>query len=203
MVDQSIDDLLATPTPTSASPIIKRGESPRWFGGSSSGAVSSSAADKHRRVVPMPLTSRNPGPSRRPSRASTTTAESIDDGADYLSANEVHYRYSPARSIKDHHGSRQESFNMLGSGGGGGSGSVGAANGDERRYCFCNDVSYGEMIACDAPTCRYEWFHYGCVGLAVAPRGSWYCPECTQLGRYPGSAAHVLTSNRKRSTHRR
>ena len=38
-----------------------------------------------------------------------------------------------------------------------------------QRYCFCNQVSYGEMVACDADGCRVEWFHLGCVGLAKAP----------------------------------
>ena len=28
---------------------------------------------------------------------------------------------------------------------------------NEPRYCFCNQVSYGEMIACDNPTCEREW----------------------------------------------
>ena len=28
---------------------------------------------------------------------------------------------------------------------------------DERRYCFCDRVSYGEMIGCDDPNCEREW----------------------------------------------
>ncbi|VDP91678.1 unnamed protein product [Echinostoma caproni] len=51
---------------------------------------------------------------------------------------------------------------------------------DEKRYCWCHNVSYGDMIACDAPNCPYEWFHYGCVNLTVAPKGSWYCPSCVK-----------------------
>ena len=27
--------------------------------------------------------------------------------------------------------------------------------------------------------CPIEWFHYGCVGLTQAPKGKWYCPQCT------------------------
>ena len=49
---------------------------------------------------------------------------------------------------------------------------------DFKRYCICRDVSYGDMIACDAPDCPYEWFHYACVNLTVAPKGRWYCPSC-------------------------
>lgn len=27
--------------------------------------------------------------------------------------------------------------------------------------------------------CPIEWFHYGCVGLTQAPKGKWFCPQCT------------------------
>lgn len=50
---------------------------------------------------------------------------------------------------------------------------------DEPRYCLCNQVSYGEMVACDNPDCPIEWFHYGCVGITDPPKGKWYCPQCT------------------------
>ncbi|XP_052207784.1 PHD finger protein ING1 isoform X2 [Diospyros lotus] len=49
---------------------------------------------------------------------------------------------------------------------------------NEPTYCFCNQVSYGEMVACDNPDCKIEWFHYGCVGLKDQPKGKWYCSEC-------------------------
>ncbi|KAI9858185.1 MAG: hypothetical protein M1813_007834 [Trichoglossum hirsutum] len=40
----------------------------------------------------------------------------------------------------------------------------------EPRYCYCNQVSYGEMVACDAgDSCPREWFHLDCVGLTKAP----------------------------------
>lgn len=41
---------------------------------------------------------------------------------------------------------------------------------DEPTYCYCNGVSYGEMVACDNDNCAKEWFHLECVGLRVAPR---------------------------------
>lgn len=50
---------------------------------------------------------------------------------------------------------------------------------NEPRYCICNQVSYGEMVGCDNDDCPIEWFHYGCVGLHQAPKGKWYCPQCT------------------------
>lgn len=43
---------------------------------------------------------------------------------------------------------------------------------DEPLYCYCNGVSYGEMVACDAGDCEKEWFHLECAGLKVAPRGN-------------------------------
>ena len=43
---------------------------------------------------------------------------------------------------------------------------------DEPRYCYCNEVSYGEMVGCDAENCEREWFHLQCVGLKVAPKGN-------------------------------
>lgn len=42
-------------------------------------------------------------------------------------------------------------------------------NGDEPRYCYCNGVSYGEMVGCDSDDCPREWFHLSCVGLTKAP----------------------------------
>lgn len=47
------------------------------------------------------------------------------------------------------------------------------------RYCYCNSVSYGEMIACDAENCKKEWFHLGCSGLKVAPKGDGELPSPT------------------------
>ncbi|KAK3344731.1 hypothetical protein B0H65DRAFT_183947 [Neurospora tetraspora] len=59
---------------------------------------------------------------------------------------------------------------------------------DEQRYCFCNGVSYGEMVACDGEGCPREWFHLECVGLKVAPKGNakWYCEDCKKRLRASG-----------------
>ncbi|KAK4158446.1 inhibitor of growth proteins N-terminal histone-binding-domain-containing protein [Chaetomidium leptoderma] len=51
--------------------------------------------------------------------------------------------------------------------------------GDDRKYCSCQNVSFGNMVACDNDQCPYEWFHWGCVGLKSEPNGTWYCPECS------------------------
>ncbi|GJE89574.1 inhibitor of growth (ING) domain-containing protein [Phanerochaete sordida] len=49
---------------------------------------------------------------------------------------------------------------------------------DGRTYCICDRVSFGEMIACDDENCEKEWFHLACIGLTVAPEGSWVCDSC-------------------------
>ena len=51
-------------------------------------------------------------------------------------------------------------------------------DGDDRKYCTCRSVSYGNMVACDNNDCPYEWFHWSCVGITSEPKGKWYCPEC-------------------------
>ena len=50
--------------------------------------------------------------------------------------------------------------------------------GDDRKYCTCRSVSYGNMIACDNDDCAYEWFHWSCVGMTKEPAGKWFCAEC-------------------------
>ncbi|KAJ3774013.1 hypothetical protein FB446DRAFT_500393 [Lentinula raphanica] len=52
-------------------------------------------------------------------------------------------------------------------------------DGEDKPYCICQRGSFGEMIACDEPTCEYEWFHLNCIGLTVAPEGAWICDACT------------------------
>ena len=39
----------------------------------------------------------------------------------------------------------------------------------QERYCYCDGVSYGEMVGCDGENCEREWFHLNCVGLSRAP----------------------------------
>ena len=56
-------------------------------------------------------------------------------------------------------------------------------DGEEPRYCYCNGVSYGDMVACDNEKCPIEWFHWNCVGLSAEPKGRWLCPNCSKLPR--------------------
>lgn len=63
------------------------------------------------------------------------------------------------------------------------------ADPNEPRYCYCNQVSYETMIACDGDTCKLEWFHLPCTGLSAIPSSTkkWYCQNCllkmTQKGK--------------------
>ncbi|KAK3812576.1 MAG: Phd domain in Ing1-like protein, partial [Linnemannia elongata] len=47
-------------------------------------------------------------------------------------------------------------------------------------YCYCQQVSYGEMVACDNKDCKIEWFHVSCTGLNALPEGEWYCKDCQE-----------------------
>ncbi|XP_013411712.1 inhibitor of growth protein 1-like isoform X3 [Lingula anatina] len=49
---------------------------------------------------------------------------------------------------------------------------------EEPTFCLCDQISYGEMIACDNEQCEIEWFHFNCVQLSTKPKGKWFCPNC-------------------------
>ena len=49
----------------------------------------------------------------------------------------------------------------------------------EPTYCYCNQVSFGEMVGCDGDDCKREWFHLPCIGFKNPPKGKWYCEDCT------------------------
>ncbi|KAK6457177.1 uncharacterized protein RJT20DRAFT_154719 [Scheffersomyces xylosifermentans] len=48
----------------------------------------------------------------------------------------------------------------------------------EPTYCYCNQVSFGEMVGCDGDDCKREWFHLPCIGFKNPPKGKWYCDDC-------------------------
>lgn len=50
--------------------------------------------------------------------------------------------------------------------------------GQEPTYCYCNQVSFGEMVGCDGDSCKREWFHLPCIGFKNPPKGKWYCDDC-------------------------
>ena len=50
----------------------------------------------------------------------------------------------------------------------------------QKLNCRCKRPSFEPMIACDGK-CNHrqvEWYHYVCVGITGAPKGSWMCPSC-------------------------
>lgn len=47
----------------------------------------------------------------------------------------------------------------------------------EPLYCWCQEPEWGSMVGCDNKHCKYEWFHYSCVGITRKPRGRWYCSD--------------------------
>ncbi|KAG9695481.1 hypothetical protein KCU95_g4614, partial [Aureobasidium melanogenum] len=55
-------------------------------------------------------------------------------------------------------------------------------DGDEPKYCYCGQGSFGEMIACDNDDCPMEWFHLGCTGLRAVPGDNvkWFCDVCKE-----------------------
>eukprot|EP00753_Platysulcus_tardus_P009632 PLAT2217.2.p1 GENE.PLAT2217.2~~PLAT2217.2.p1 ORF type:complete len:277 (+),score=55.38 PLAT2217.2:65-832(+) len=54
----------------------------------------------------------------------------------------------------------------------------------EPVYCLCQQVAFGEMIACDDRDCEVEWFHFQCVGLSRSNRPKkWFCPSCARRRR--------------------
>ena len=48
-----------------------------------------------------------------------------------------------------------------------------------KLFCVCRKPEYGDMIACDNPSCPTpdEWYHYKCVNIKSTPR-KWYCLHC-------------------------
>ncbi|KAH9998826.1 hypothetical protein BJV74DRAFT_824044 [Russula compacta] len=73
-------------------------------------------------------------------------------------------------------------------------------NEDKTLYCFCQKMSYGEMVACDNTDCTYQWFHLPCVNLKPPLPEVWYCSDCISKGA-PGSVDNSgpeRTKKRKR-----
>ncbi|CAH0407417.1 unnamed protein product [Chilo suppressalis] len=56
-----------------------------------------------------------------------------------------------------------------------------SATSSRESYCYCGkDDRDSPMIGCDGDECRYQWYHYACVGMTEAPDGNWLCPTCTK-----------------------
>lgn len=77
-------------------------------------------------------------------------------------------------------------------------GDDGEDNEDKSLYCFCQKMSYGEMVACDNPKCPYSWFHLPCVNLKPPLPDVWYCSECTANGHAGNYGIGGTERSRKR-----
>ncbi|TPX40741.1 hypothetical protein SeMB42_g03977 [Synchytrium endobioticum] len=75
---------------------------------------------------------------------------------------------------------------------------------DDKLYCFCQQVSFGAMVACDNENCEIEWFHLGCAGLQEVPVGAWFCSVClaNKAGGSTASTAPQRASDHKPKRHR-
>lgn len=103
--------------------------------------------------------------------------------------------------------------------GGPGEGTAGEeGDGDTRTYCYCDRVSFGEMIGCDDDNCSREWvsfrllcpdlatdeslcrpqFHLSCLDMAAPPRGEWFCDECRARREKGAKTAKKPNRNRAR-----
>ncbi|ANB13934.1 Pho23p [Sugiyamaella lignohabitans] len=65
------------------------------------------------------------------------------------------------------------------------SSSANAKDDGEPVYCYCQQVSFGEMVGCDGPECKREWFHLPCIGLSSPPKGQWFCEDCAAKYKKP------------------
>lgn len=69
----------------------------------------------------------------------------------------------------------------------------------DRRYCYCDGGSSGQMVACDGAHCAREWFHLDCLGLDSPPKSeTWYCDRCSAGPEDGDVAADGFSRNKTR-----
>ena len=49
---------------------------------------------------------------------------------------------------------------------------------ERKLICKCGRPEIGQMIACEHPKCEIGLFHYSCVNITRAPKGSWMYGNC-------------------------
>uniref|UniRef100_A0A8R1DXD3 PHD domain-containing protein n=1 Tax=Caenorhabditis japonica TaxID=281687 RepID=A0A8R1DXD3_CAEJA len=53
-----------------------------------------------------------------------------------------------------------------------------------KSYCWCQLEKNDQMVCCENESCQYEWFHFSCIGMSVAPSGDWFCCDgCRSVGK--------------------
>lgn len=50
----------------------------------------------------------------------------------------------------------------------------------KETYCICGRPSEGDMICCEDPDCKIQWYHFECVGIKEEPQGIWICNTCLE-----------------------
>lgn len=60
-----------------------------------------------------------------------------------------------------------------------------ASDPSEPKYCYCEQVSFGDMVACDNEDCPIQWFHFKCVSITEAPPDGvqWLCRDCKKKSK--------------------
>ncbi|KAI0677275.1 hypothetical protein C8Q78DRAFT_960660 [Trametes maxima] len=92
---------------------------------------------------------------------------------------QVHPRHSPMRSRRAHASTGLDDADAEGEEDMDEAGEDNGDAEDQELYCYCQKLSYGEMIACDNDACRYQWFHLSCVSLKPPLPEVWYCSDCS------------------------
>ncbi|KAI0774538.1 hypothetical protein C8Q74DRAFT_1218285 [Fomes fomentarius] len=147
-------------------------------------------------VEPAPVSAPvAPPPKKKQRVAATQSAGSIKlpspvpvSGSAYSSSNaggvqksglsrQVHPRQSPVRSRRAHASSGMDDEDAEGEE------DEEGGDADDELYCYCQKLSYGEMIACDNESCRFQWFHISCLNLPANQSlpDTWFCDECSAL----------------------
>ncbi|KAI0776184.1 hypothetical protein BD413DRAFT_262380 [Trametes elegans] len=117
---------------------------------------------------------------------------------------QVHPRQSPIRSRRAHTSAGPDDEDAEGEDDLDEAGEEGGDAEDQELYCYCQKLSYGEMIACDNDNCRYQWFHLSCVNLKPPLPEEWYCEDCSvklglagPLTAAPSATTSSTTGSRK------
>jgi len=69
---------------------------------------------------------------------------------------------------------------------------------EEKKYCKCQQISYGQMICCDNPDCKIQWFHIKCVDIDDPNKleKQWYCSDECRI-----NAENIEQKNKKKKKH--
>lgn len=73
---------------------------------------------------------------------------------------------------------------------------VSTSSNDKNSFCYCQGPEAGKMLACDGPGCKYQWFHYTCLGIRRAPKQKvWLCQECATSASSQGQDQTEATAS--------